>query len=252
MQLIFGIVLLFIGIFSGGIGVVAMGGGISIPSLLVIGFGLFLILNHLTKNSKSFLNKNKFFLGILFILLGLINLFFKNSLILISLAFLIGGIYLITVSIRRFEDNDNKETPIISESTKKIKIKKKVTTNTNYGNFGLYIIIIMFSFLIVIIVSASLENSNKDNKSNNFRSKSIYKDELKMCEIKIKEKFPTTNFSSIQFVNFQNIKSNKKKIKISLKNDFLFFKNQDFGYIDCTININMDGSIFFDNLSNKY
>ena len=52
MKKILGISLILIGIFSGGMGIAVMGGGLAIPGFLVIAFGIYLLFS-------SSANKNK-------------------------------------------------------------------------------------------------------------------------------------------------------------------------------------------------
>ena len=67
MKKILGVSLILIGIFSGGMGIAVMGGGLAIPGFLVIAFGIYFLFS-------SSVNKHK-----------------KLSSILLALAFLIGG-----------------------------------------------------------------------------------------------------------------------------------------------------------------
>ena len=91
---VIGIILIIFGIGSGGVGVTMMGGGISIPFFIIIGLGIYFIATSSKDNEKE---KNKdeevfgkksfsqLYLGILILIFGIFNLFFKNSLVLVGI-----------------------------------------------------------------------------------------------------------------------------------------------------------------------
>ena len=92
MQLLAGIALIALGLLSGGAGIAMMGSALSIPSLLVVSFGGFLVLNHYF--GTKFKGTLKKILGLLLIVFGLINLV-KGNLIPLALSFMIIGGFLI-------------------------------------------------------------------------------------------------------------------------------------------------------------
>ena len=90
MKKILGISLILIGIFSGGIGIAVMGGGLAIPGFLVIAFGIYLLFSSSANKNKKI---SSIILGFLILIFGFINLI-NGSLIMISLISIIvcGGL----------------------------------------------------------------------------------------------------------------------------------------------------------------
>ena len=58
MKKLFGIALVLVGVFSGGIGIGVMGGGLAIPSFLVIAFGIYLFISP-SNEKKFFKSRNR-------------------------------------------------------------------------------------------------------------------------------------------------------------------------------------------------
>ena len=77
MQILAGIALIALGLLSGGAGIAMMGSALSIPSLLVVSFGGFLVLNHYF--GTKFKGTLKKILGLLLIVFGLINLRIRSN-----------------------------------------------------------------------------------------------------------------------------------------------------------------------------
>jgi len=77
MKFFFGTTLILIGVFSGGIGIGVMGGGLAIPSFLVVAFGMYLLLNYFQEKKINKNNNKKklssVFLGILILIFGFLN-----------------------------------------------------------------------------------------------------------------------------------------------------------------------------------
>ena len=115
MQLLAGIALIALGLLSGGVGLALMGSGLSIPGLLVVCLGGFLVLNHFF--GTKFKGILKIILGLLLFAFGLINLV-KGNLIPLTLAFMIIGGFLI------FKREKISE---LSESDKMKKIEYKLS-----------------------------------------------------------------------------------------------------------------------------
>ena len=115
MQLLAGIALIALGLLSGGVGLALMGSGLSIPGLLVVCLGGFLVLSHFF--GTKFKGILKIILGLLLFAFGLINLV-KGNLIPLTLAFMIIGGFLI------FKREKISE---LSESDKMKKIEYKLS-----------------------------------------------------------------------------------------------------------------------------
>ena len=130
MKKLFGIALVLVGVFSGGIGIGVMGGGLAIPSFLVIAFGIYLFAspsNEKNIDSNSIVKKlSSIFLGILILIFGFVNLL-NGSLIVVSLlAILLGGV-IIFLAFSGTKKNENKPQDLKSRIREKVKsdVKKK-------------------------------------------------------------------------------------------------------------------------------
>ena len=130
MKKLFGIALVLVGVFSGGIGIGVMGGGLAIPSFLVVAFGIYLFVspsNEKNIDSNSSVKKlSSIFLGILILIFGFVNLL-NGSLIVVSLlAILLGGV-IIFLAFSGTKKNENKPQDLKSRIREKVKsdVKKK-------------------------------------------------------------------------------------------------------------------------------
>ena len=101
MKIFLGIFLIIVAVSSGGMGLSMMGGALSVPMFLVLGFGIYFIFSHLNekKVQKKIVNHKKksisnIFLGVLILIFGVINLI-NGSLIIVSICFIAVGVYLI-------------------------------------------------------------------------------------------------------------------------------------------------------------
>ena len=128
MKKILGIILILIGIFSGGMGIAVMGGGLAVPGFLVIAFGIYLLISSTkeksTNQNKSLNKLSSIFLGILILIFGFINLF-NGSLILISLVAIVIGGGLIIYSLSQSNIKNVAELNVKPKRIKKETIKKK-------------------------------------------------------------------------------------------------------------------------------
>ena len=59
MKKILGIILILIGIFSGGMGIAVMGGGLAVPGFLVIAFGIYLLISSSKEDNTNQNNSKK-------------------------------------------------------------------------------------------------------------------------------------------------------------------------------------------------
>jgi len=119
MKKILGVSLILIGIFSGGMGIAVMGGGLAIPGFLVIAFGIYLLFSSSVNRNK---NLSSILLGILILIFGFINLI-NGSLIMISLISIIVGGGLIYYAFSNKEETV--DIPNDLRSRKRAKIDKK-------------------------------------------------------------------------------------------------------------------------------
>ena len=150
MKKILGISLILIGIFSGGMGIAVMGGGLAIPGFLVIAFGIYLLFS-------SSINKNKkissILLGILILIFGFINLI-NGSLIMISIISIIigGGLIFYTLSNKE----EILEIPKDLKSRIRAKInKKKPKKKRSLFRFFIYAIGIPGAIIGILILMSS-------------------------------------------------------------------------------------------------
>ena len=135
MKKILGIILILIGIFSGGMGIAVMGGGLAVPGFLVIAFGIYLLISSKkeksTNQNKSLNKLSSIFLGILILIFGFINLF-NGSLILISLVAIVIGGGLIIYSLSQSSKN------VAKLNVKPKRIKKETIKKKSNWSFWLY------------------------------------------------------------------------------------------------------------------
>ena len=135
MKKILGIILILIGIFSGGMGIAVMGGGLAVPGFLVIAFGIYLLISSTkekgTNQNKSLNKLSSIFLGILILIFGFINLF-NGSLILISLVAIVIGGGLIIYSLSQSSKN------VAKLNVKPKRIKKETIKKKSNWSFWLY------------------------------------------------------------------------------------------------------------------
>jgi hypothetical protein len=146
MKKIFGISLILIGIFSGGMGVAVMGGGLAIPGFLVIAFGIYLLFSSSANKNKKI---SSILLGILILIFGFINLI-NGSLIMISLISIIVGGGLIFYAFSNKEEIVDIPNDLKSRIRAKIN-KKKPKKKRSVLRFFVYAIGIP-GFLIGILI----------------------------------------------------------------------------------------------------
>jgi hypothetical protein len=120
MKKILGVSLILIGIFSGGMGIAVMGGGLAIPGFLVIAFGIYLLFSSSVNRNK---NLSSILLGILILIFGFINLI-NGSLIMISLISIIVGGGLIYYAFSNKEETVDIPNDLRSRIRAKIDKKK--------------------------------------------------------------------------------------------------------------------------------
>ena len=146
MKKIIGISLILIGIFSGGMGIAVMGGGLAIPGFLVIAFGIYLLFSSSANKNKKI---SSLLLGILILIFGFINLI-NGSLIMISLISIIVGGGLIFYAFSNKEEIVDIPNDLKSRIRAKIN-KKKPKKKRSVLRFFVYAIGIP-GFLIGILI----------------------------------------------------------------------------------------------------
>ena len=146
MKKSFRISLILIGIFSGGMGVAVMGGGLAIPGFLVIAFGIYLLFSSSANKNKKI---SSILLGILILIFGFINLI-NGSLIMISLISIIVGGGLIFYAFSNKEEIVDIPNDLKSRIRAKIN-KKKPKKKRSVLRFFVYAIGIP-GFLIGILI----------------------------------------------------------------------------------------------------
>ena len=146
MKKILGISLILIGIFSGGMGIAVMGGGLAIPGFLVIAFGIYLLFSSSANKNKKI---SSILLGILILIFGFINLI-NGSLIMISLISIIVGGGLIFYAFSNKEEIVDIPNDLKSRIRAKIN-KKKPKKKRSVLRFFVYAIGIP-GFLIGILI----------------------------------------------------------------------------------------------------
>jgi Ca2+/Na+ antiporter len=158
MKILLGIFLIIVALSSGGMGLAMMGGALSIPMFLVLGFGIYFIFSYLNEkkstkkifnNKKPTKNSSNIFLGILILIFGVINLI-NGSLIIISLCFIVVGVYLIFGS--NWFSGSTSENENIEEVYEPVKIKKK----TDKTSFWFYAIGIPLIFITMFLLFGTL------------------------------------------------------------------------------------------------
>ena len=152
MKIFLGIFLIIVAISSGGMGLAMMGGALSVPMFLVLGFGIYFIFSHLNekKVQKNIVNHKKksisnIFLGVLILIFGVINLI-NGSLIIVSICFIAVGVYLIFGN--NWFSNSTSEDENIEQVYEPVKIKKK----TDKTSFWLYSIGIPLIFITMFLL----------------------------------------------------------------------------------------------------
>ena len=148
MKKILGIILILIGIFSGGIGIAVMGGGLAVPGFLVIAFGIYLLISSSKEDNTNQNNSKKklssIFLGILILIFGFINLF-NGSLVVISLVAIVIGGGLIYYSL-----SGSKNT--IEKTIKTKKLKNNIVKEKSNWSFWLYALVIPGGMIGIILL----------------------------------------------------------------------------------------------------
>ena len=152
MKIFLGIFLIIVAVSSGGMGLSMMGGALSVPMFLVLGFGIYFIFSHLNekKVQKNIVNHKKksisnIFLGVLILIFGVINLI-NGSLIVVSICFIAVGVYLIFGN--NWFSNSTSEDENIEQVYEPVKIKKK----TDKTSFWLYAIGIPLIFITMFLL----------------------------------------------------------------------------------------------------
>ena len=154
MKKILGIILILIGIFSGGMGIAVMGGGLAVPGFLVIAFGIYLLISSSkedTTNQNSSKKKlSSIFLGILILIFGFINLF-NGSLVFISLvAIVIGG------GLIYYSFSGSKNT--IEKTIKSKKLKNNPIKKRSNWSFWLYALVIPGGIIGIILLLGNISS----------------------------------------------------------------------------------------------
>tara|TARA_B100002003_G_scaffold235471_1_gene250469 strand:- start:18 stop:815 length:798 start_codon:yes stop_codon:yes gene_type:complete len=264
MKRLAGIALIIIALSSGGIGIAMLGGGLAVPAFLVFAFGVYFLVTSFNKeennknkdeDEKIFGKKNvgQLFLGILILIFGIINLV-NASLIVVSVIAIVVGGGLIYYNL----SGSKKEEPRIEK--KKERKKKTKKPKDSGGGYATLIFVVLFGFLAVMIYQSMNSETNQQKKiqkqkETNYRTHSVYKDEVALCKKMIINKYPKKKFVEFNFSDFwspKNQKSYLKTIKMWMKHDGLIRKNKFFGKIDCFINVKSDQSITFNRLGDKY
>ena len=154
MKKILGIILILIGIFSGGMGIAVMGGGLAVPGFLVIAFGIYLLISSSKEDNTNQNNSKKklssIFLGILILIFGFINLF-NGSLVVISLVAIVIGGGLIYYSL-----SGSKNTIEKTNKTKKLK-NNPVKEKSNWS-FWLYALVIPGGIIGIILLLGNISS----------------------------------------------------------------------------------------------
>ena len=154
MKKILGIILILIGIFSGGMGIAVMGGGLAVPGFLVIAFGIYLLISS-SKEDNTNQNSSKkklssIFLGILILIFGFINLF-NGSLVVISLvAIVIGG------GLIYYSFSGSKNT--IEKTIKSKKLKNNPIKKRSNWSFWLYALVIPGGIIGIILLLGNISS----------------------------------------------------------------------------------------------
>ena len=150
MKKILGISLILIGIFSGGMGIAVMGGGLAIPGFLVIAFGIYLLFSSSANKNKKI---SSIILGVLILIFGFINLI-NGSLIMISLISIIVGGGLIFYAFSNKEDSEDIPNDLKSRIRAKIN-KKKPKKKRSELRFFIYAIGIPGVLIGILILMGS-------------------------------------------------------------------------------------------------
>ena len=154
MKKILGIILILIGIFSGGMGIAVMGGGLAVPGFLVIAFGIYLLISSSKEDNTNQNNSKKklssIFLGILILIFGFINLF-NGSLVVISLAAIVIGGGLIYYSL-----SGSKNT--IEKTIKTKKLKNNPVKEKSNWSFWLYALVIPGGIIGIILLLGNISS----------------------------------------------------------------------------------------------
>tara|TARA_Y100001935_G_scaffold9243_1_gene7186 strand:+ start:186 stop:650 length:465 start_codon:yes stop_codon:yes gene_type:complete len=154
MKKILGIILILIGIFSGGMGIAVMGGGLAVPGFLVIAFGIYLLISSSKEDNTNQNNSKKklssIFLGILILIFGFINLF-NGSLVVISLVAIVIGGGLIYYSL-----SGSKNT--IEKTIKTKKLKNNIVKEKSNWSFWLYALVIPGGMIGIILLLANISS----------------------------------------------------------------------------------------------
>ena len=154
MKKILGIILILIGIFSGGMGIAVMGGGLAVPGFLVIAFGIYLLISSSKEDNTNQNNSKKklssIFLGILILIFGFINLF-NGSLVVISLVAIVIGGGLIYYSL-----SGSKNT--IEKTIKTKKLKNNIVKEKSNWSFWLYALVIPGGIIGIILLLGNISS----------------------------------------------------------------------------------------------
>ena len=154
MKKILGIILILIGIFSGGMGIAVMGGGLAVPGFLVIAFGIYLLISSSKEDNTNQNNSKKklssIFLGILILIFGFINLF-NGSLVVISLVAIVIGGGLIYYSL-----SGSKNT--IEKTIKTKKLKNNIVKEKSNWSFWLYALVIPGVMIGIILLLGNISS----------------------------------------------------------------------------------------------
>ena len=154
MKKILGIILILIGIFSGGMGIAVMGGGLAVPGFLVIAFGIYLLISSSKEDNTNQNNSKKklssIFLGILILIFGFINLF-NGSLVVISLVAIVIGGGLIYYSLYGSKNT-------IEKTIKTKKLKNNIVKEKSNWSFWLYALVIPGGMIGIILLLGNISS----------------------------------------------------------------------------------------------
>ena len=154
MKKILGIILILIGIFSGGMGIAVMGGGLAVPGFLVIAFGIYLLISSSKEDNTNQNNSKKklssIFLGILILIFGFINLF-NGSLVVISLVAIVIGGGLIYYSLYGSKNT-------IEKTIKTKKLKNNLVKEKSNWSFWLYALVIPGGIIGIILLLGNISS----------------------------------------------------------------------------------------------
>ena len=142
----------------------------------------------------------------------------------------------------------------VTKEAKKEKIQKEKKINYAF----VVSIFLVITFITVLIIENLPGNNPYYNSGGNtvedFRSKNLYEDEVNLCSSNLKKVYPKARFTRIKVSNFYitRDKTPYEKILNMWADHKRFMMIMSWGKIDCKIRVNLDQTIKFLELSNKY